>query len=218
MVQLRPARPEDAAPLAALKLVTFRETFLEEGFAIPYPPADLARFEAASYTLPVVAAEIADPAKRNWVAEAEDGRLIGYAQVGPCKLPHPDATERHGELYQLYVLRAAWGMRLGGGLLGLAMRHLAATRPGLPLWLGVWSGNARAQAVYRQKGFEKVGEYRFKVGDITRALRADYLAEVRNWMAHSGLRQQVCLYERPAHRWSPIMRSAASSTRTSRCC
>src|SRR4051812_16380691 len=46
MVQIRPARLEDAAVLAALKLVTFRQTFLQEGFGIPYPAADLAEFEA----------------------------------------------------------------------------------------------------------------------------------------------------------------------------
>lgn len=159
---IRIARPGDAAALAALKLTTFRETFLEEGFAIPYPPADLAIFEAGSYSLPSIAAELADAGRRNWVAEA-DGRLLGYAQVGPCKLPHPEAGEEQGELYQLYVLREAQGMKLGKALLDAALGHLAETRPG-PVWLGVWSGNDKAQAVYAARGFEKVGEYRFKVG------------------------------------------------------
>lgn len=159
---IRIARPGDAAALAALKLRTFRETFLEEGFAIPYPPADLAIFEADSYSELSIAAELADPGRRTWVAEA-DGRLLGYAQVGPCKLPHPEAGEEQGELYQLYVLREAQGMKLGKALLDAALGHLADTRPG-PVWLGVWSGNDKAQAVYAARGFEKVGEYRFKVG------------------------------------------------------
>jgi len=163
MIQIRPARADDAAALAALKLVTFRQTFLEEGFAIPYPPADLAAFEAESYSAETVAAEIADPARQNWVVEDGGGGLIGYAQVGPCKLPHPEASLAHGELYQLYVDRDAQGLKLGGKLLALAIEHLAATRPG-PIWLGVWSGNEKAQAVYLAKGFAKVGEYRFKVG------------------------------------------------------
>ena len=78
-------------------------------------------------------------------------------------MPHPEASLAHGELYQLYVDRDAQGLKLGGKLLALAMEHLAATRPG-PIWLGVWSGNEKAQAVYLAKGFAKVGEYRFKVG------------------------------------------------------
>jgi ribosomal protein S18 acetylase RimI-like enzyme len=162
MVQIRPARPDDVPALAGLKLVTFRETFLDEGFGIPYPPADLAAFEADSYSEASVAAEIASHDRQNWVAE-DGGRLIGYAQVGPCKLPHPEASPHHGELYQLYVRREAQGLKLGRNLLELAIDHLAATRPG-PIWLGVWSGNEKAQEVYLAKGFAKVGEYRFKVG------------------------------------------------------
>lgn len=160
---IRPARPEDAAPLAKLKLDSFRETFLEGGFAIPYPPHELARFESESYDVDVVAGELADGRKASWVAE-RDGRLLGYAQVGFCKLPHPEARPEQGELYQLYVLREAQGLRLGGALLTQALDHLATTRPG-PVWLGVWSGNVKAQEVYLAKGFAKVGDYRYRVGE-----------------------------------------------------
>lgn len=160
---LRPARQADAEPLAALKRETFRETFVDGGFAIPYPPADLARFEAANYSSKRVAAELADPEKMSWVAES-NGRLLGYAHVGPTKLPHPDARPDDGELYQLYVRNEAQGLKLGARLLAVALDYLAETRPG-PAWLGVWSGNLRAQAIYAATGFEKVGEYDFPVGD-----------------------------------------------------
>lgn len=159
---IRPARPDDAPALARLKLDSFRETFLEGGFAIPYPADELAAFERESYDESVVAAELADPKKATWIAEL-DGRLLGYAQVGYCKLPHPEVRPEHGELYQLYVLREAQGLRLGGGLLAVALEHLAEKRPG-PVWLGVWSGNVKAQQVYNAKGFAKVGDYRFRVG------------------------------------------------------
>ena len=162
MYQIRLACPEDVAALSRLKLETFRETFLD-GFGIPYPPADLAIFEAKSYGLDAVAAELADPDITTWVAQDEGGGLVGYAKVGPCHLPHPEARPEHGELYQLYLRGRAQGSGLGGQLLALALDHLAATRPG-PVWLGVWSGNLKAQAVYARHGFEKVGEYRFPVG------------------------------------------------------
>jgi ribosomal protein S18 acetylase RimI-like enzyme len=158
---IRSALPTDAERLAALKLETFRETFID-GFAIPYPAADLAIFEAASYSPAAVAGELADPGRRNWVAEV-DGRLLGYAQVGPCKLPHPEVSPDHGELYQIYVRGAAQGLGLGRRLLTIALDHLAETRPG-PVWLGVWSGNLKAQEVYRKAGFTKVGDYEFPVG------------------------------------------------------
>lgn len=161
MTQIRLARPGDAAPLAALKLATFRETFID-GFRIPYPPDELALFEASAYGPARVAAELADPACTNWVVEG-GGTLLGYAQVGPCKLPHPDVPPGAGELYQLYLLNAAKGLGLGRKLLDEALDHLAATRSG-PVWLGVWSGNHAAQNFYARKGFAKVGEYPFPVG------------------------------------------------------
>ncbi|MET0374825.1 MAG: GNAT family N-acetyltransferase [Rhizorhabdus sp.] len=163
MVQIRFAHAEDASALAALKLETFRQTFLDGGFGIPYPPADLAAFEAESYAPGRVAAELRDPERRSWVAEDRDGRLLGYAQVGPCKLPHPEAGGEQGELYQLYILRQAQGQKLGKQLLDVALAYLTDSRPG-PVWLGVWSGNEKAQAVYAARGFERVGDYRFKVG------------------------------------------------------
>lgn len=175
MALIRLARPDDRAALSRLKLETFRETFVEE-FAIPYPPDDLAVFEEQAYGEATIAAELANPELTVWVAEdADTGALVGYAKVGPCHLPHPEARPEHGELYQLYVRRSAQGTGLGARLLTTALDHLAATRPG-PLWLGVWSGNHRAQAVYGKRGFHMVGEYRFPVGawlDVDYIFRRD---------------------------------------------
>ncbi|MDI1297027.1 MAG: GNAT family N-acetyltransferase [bacterium] len=162
---IRPAVPDDAAALSNLKLTAFRETFLD-GFAIPYPSADLARFEAETYGLDRVMRELADPAHATWVAGADDGRLLAYAHVGPCTLPHPQASAQQGEIYQLYALNAAQGQGVGRALMDVALDWLAATMPG-PVWLGVWSGNERAQAVYARRGFEKVGDYGFRVGGWT---------------------------------------------------
>jgi diamine N-acetyltransferase len=158
---IRPARLEDAEALAALKLATFRETFLE-GFGIPYPADDLQRFEQAYYAPNVVAAGLTDPAKATWVIE-HGGELTGYAHVGPAKLPHPDLRASDGELYQIYLRRSSQGLGLGKQLLEVALAHLTKTRPG-PIWLGVWSGNHKAQAIYKARGFTHVGEYCFPVG------------------------------------------------------
>lgn len=161
-MHLRPAGPADAWPLAALKRATFRETFVE-GFAIPYPADELALFEAQTYSPAAVAAELADPATAQWVVEAADGALVGYAKAGACALPHPDVAPGAAELKQLYLREAAQGRGLGLALFDTAMAHLAAARPG-PVWLGVWSGNFRAQTFYTDRGFAPVGTYRFRVG------------------------------------------------------
>ncbi|KQN04764.1 acetyltransferase [Sphingobium sp. Leaf26] len=165
MLTIRSAVPSDAAVLSVLKLTAFRQTFLDD-FAVPYPPADLAVFEQDSYGVERVAAELADPSHATWVAETADGQMLAYAHVGPCKLPHPDASADQGELYQLYALYAAQGQGIGRALMDVALDWLAAEMPG-PVWLGVWSGNERAQAVYAKRDFVKVGDYGFRVGAWT---------------------------------------------------
>lgn len=36
--------------------------------------------------------------------------------------------------------------------------------PAAPVWLGVWSGNTKAQALYQRRGFRQVSTYGFRVG------------------------------------------------------
>ncbi|HWU01185.1 MAG TPA: GNAT family N-acetyltransferase [Novosphingobium sp.] len=160
---IRPAQAADADALAALKLATFHQTFGAEGFAIPYPPADLAVFVAQTYSPEQAAAEIADPAHRTWVAHDEDGALLAYAHVGPCKLPVEGVAPGDGELYQLYLLRSVQGTGLARRLFDTAMGWLEAR--GGQIWIGVWSGNIRAQRFYAGCGFEPVATYQFPVGE-----------------------------------------------------
>ena len=160
-IELRPAKPEDAAALAALAYATFRETFLE-GFAIPYPPEDLAAFVETAYAADAFARRLTDPLLATWIAERA-GAPVGYASAGPCGLPHPDARPEQGELHRLYVLSAAQGRGLGRQMMEAALAWMQAHRPG-PVWIGVWSGNLKAQRMYAAYGFRKVGDYQFPVG------------------------------------------------------
>lgn len=161
---IRRAAPADASALAVLKRRTFRETFVDGPVSIEYSAENLAVFERESYGEDVVAAQLLDERRAHWVAQASDGGLVGYAHAGPCKLPHEEARPEQGELYQLYVTEHCQGTGLGRALLDHAIEWLAEHMPG-PVWLGVFSGNHRAQAVYAARGFTKVGEYQFKVGD-----------------------------------------------------
>ncbi len=159
---IRPAAPHDATALSALSHQTFEETFIE-GFAIPYPPEDMAAFVEGSYSLEATVARLADPAQMTWIAEV-GGRALGYANAGPCHLPHPDAHDSHGELYRIYVAREAQGLGLGKRLLDTSLAWLEDRFAGAPIWLGVWSGNVKAQTLYHAYGFAKAGEYEFPVG------------------------------------------------------
>ena len=158
---IRRAEVADAPRLADLGRETFFETFIE-GFGIPYPPEDLAAYVARVYTSDAFLARIDDPEQAVWLAGPAE-RPLAYAVAGPCGLPHPLARARHGELKLLYVRREGQGQGLGPALLDTALAWLEKDGP-RALWIGVWSGNTRAQRLYAARGFAKAGEYDFPVG------------------------------------------------------
>lgn len=154
---IRRATAGDAETLSVLGARTFRETF-----AHLYAPEDLETFLAEAYGLERTRADLDDPAKAAWLAEA-DGQAIGYALAGPCQLPHNAVTPACGELKRIYFLKAHQGGGLGGRLFAEVMAWL--TRDGArDIWIGVWSENHGALRFYERQGFTKVGEYGFAVG------------------------------------------------------
>jgi ribosomal protein S18 acetylase RimI-like enzyme len=158
---IRPARTEDAQQLADLGRETFIDTFVT-GFGIPYPEADLTAFLNASFNADTIRAKLAEPGAAWWVAE-RDGALLAFANTGPNTLPHPDGKPSQAELRRLYVSKAAQGLGLGTRLLNVSLEWMEANTDG-PLWIGVWSGNLKAQKLYSAYGFEKAGEYQYPVG------------------------------------------------------
>jgi len=155
---LRRATVDDAHTLSRLGSETFAQTFGDS-----YRPKDLDQFLQQSYSPASFAKALGQSVYQIWIAEHR-GVPIGYAQCGPCKLPHPEASPSHGELQRLYVLQEYHGCGVGTQLLNTALAELARAYPG-PLWVGVWSENHGAQRLYARYGFEKVGEYGFPVGE-----------------------------------------------------
>lgn len=160
---IRRAELADAHTLSELGRRTFIETFVE-GFAVGYPPGDLAPFLESAYAPAAIASTLEDPLCAAWIAE-RGGVALAYATAGPNGLPHPEATRDDGELYRLYVAREAQGTGLGRMLLDTALAWLERDGP-RRLWIGVWSGNLNAQRLYARYGFGKVGEYEFPVGRV----------------------------------------------------
>jgi GNAT superfamily N-acetyltransferase len=160
---IRPATEADAEALAVLGRQTFVDTFVDAaGFAIPYPADDLQTFLEASFSADAVRAKLNEPGAAWWVAE-RDGDLLAFANTGPNTLPHPEARPGNAELRRLYVSKAAQGLGLGTKLLAVALEWMESHTDG-PLWIGVWSGNVKAQKLYQAHGFEKAGEYEYPVG------------------------------------------------------
>lgn len=152
-------RPATDADLPAIDRV-FRTAFCDT-FAHLYAPEDLASF-LDQFTPEAWAQEFGRADHAFQVGEM-DGALVGYAKIGPNKLPH---LEQDGtiELKQLYLLKAARGTGLAAELMNWAMAE-ARARGAARMALSVWSENWRAQAFYKRFGFEDRGPYTFMVGN-----------------------------------------------------
>ncbi|HEX2800473.1 MAG TPA: GNAT family N-acetyltransferase [Phenylobacterium sp.] len=155
---IRRAGSADAEALATIGAATFVETF-----GHLYPAADLEAFLLHAYGLDRIRADLADPAKASWIVEA-GGQAVGYALAGPCGLPHPLARPDDGEVNRLYLLKAWQNGGTGGRLFDALEAWLQKDGPRV-IWIGVWSGNHGAQRFYARRGFGRVGDYEFAVGN-----------------------------------------------------
>jgi ribosomal protein S18 acetylase RimI-like enzyme len=159
MTTVRRAVTGDVALLAKLAASTFTEAF-----GHLYDPKDLQAFLSSSRSEERYLRLLADQRMGLWIATVAQGEPIGYAVVGPCKLPVKNLESTAGEVQELYVLSDYHGQQLGTRLLTAALEWLTAERFA-PLYVGVWSENLGAQRLYQRFGFNKVGEYGFPVGD-----------------------------------------------------
>ena len=156
-LSIRKAQVVDAALLSDIGEKTFVETF-----GHLYPEADLAEYLALAYDLGDTQDSLAHPQKTSWLVE-DSGEVVGFATAGLCDLPHPDVGPRSYELKRFYLLKSRQNGGIGSTLFRVVMDWLLAQDP-RDLWIGVWSENTGAQRFYERHGFERVGEYGFRVG------------------------------------------------------
>jgi len=155
---IRSAGEADAPLLAEIGAATFVETF-----GHLYSNANLSRFLEDHHSAHVWQAILADEKCAAWLAFDRQGNSLAYALVGPCTLPVENLEANAGELSRLYVKRRAQGTGIGRALLDLALAKLEDDFEAV--YLSVWSENVRAQQIYAARGFRKVAEYKYMVGD-----------------------------------------------------
>ena len=159
-MQIIAPTPAHIPLLQRLMRTTFGDTF-----GHLYPPADLGHYLDTAYATAQLTSELADTRNFWRLILDDDGEALAYLECVPAHLPHPDCRTDHGEVERIYVLNSHQGRGLGKQLMQVAVDHLDERYGAAPQWLGVWSENRRAQALYRAFGFEKVGEYEFLVGE-----------------------------------------------------
>lgn len=168
---LRPATPDDTAPLAQLG----RDSFIA-AFGHLYRPEDLNTFLEQAYSLAAVAEEIADSEITHCLAVADDGALAGYAKIRQPSpyAEHSDAA-RPLSLGQLYCDPARTGAGIGAQLMDWVLAQ-SRERGCDAVQLSVWSENLGAQRFYARYGFAKIADIHFWVGSQR---DEEYLFEVR---------------------------------------
>lgn len=154
----RDAREADAAALADIGRDTFVETF-----GHLYPPPGLKRYLEETYSVEKMAEDLRDPDVEIRMAFSGK-RMLAYCKIGPVKLPADIGPDPALELHRVYVYQAGQGVGVGRILLAWATER-ARQRGAKNLFLGVWEGNSRAIALYESRGFQKLGTYKFKVGE-----------------------------------------------------
>ncbi|MEZ6133729.1 MAG: N-acetyltransferase [Pirellulaceae bacterium] len=157
-LEIRAPTLHDASRLAALGRDTFIETF-----GHLYPQADLDRHLEQVYSLQAIEQELRDPNLTFQVID--DGReLVGFVKVGEVHVPVNERSQRAMELRQLYVRQRLIGRGLGTKLMAWADTEFTRCQTD-EVYVSVFSENSRAIAFYQKYGFEKIGEYGYRVGD-----------------------------------------------------
>jgi len=143
--------------LSRLGCHTFTETF-----GHLYKASDLSAFLDASHSEARYRELFAGGEHGIWIATV-DGEDAGYCVAGPNGLPAPGAPENAGELARLYFLLAYQRMGLGGRMLDIALEWLEERYD--RIFLSVYAENFAAQQLYRRRGFVKVHDYFYMVGE-----------------------------------------------------
>ena len=133
-VSVRPARPDDAAEIARVQVVTWRTAY-----RALLPPAVLDDWDAASATASWRAAVASPPTPAHGVLVAlERNSVVGFAAFAPAELTPGEVTDPAGPTAELSTLlvEPRWGRRGHGSRLLAAVADVA--RGGGAARLQVW--------------------------------------------------------------------------------
>lgn len=157
---IHPCTLADAERLALVGQATFLETF-----AGILDGSDVLHHCATQHAPALYREWLAQPTTRAWLATVAPGRApVGYLLMMPSRLPVAAPRADDLEIKRIYLLQRFRGGGTGRQLVEQALteaRRLGSRR----VLLGVYAGNAAAQAFYARLGFVPAGRRSFRVGD-----------------------------------------------------
>jgi ribosomal protein S18 acetylase RimI-like enzyme len=106
--------------------------------------------------------------------DSTTNEIVGFILCGENSLPiveelyphdNTDLTKKNGELKKLYIRPHLFGKGIAEKLTDVALAWFKSKGYEDRIFLSVFSENFRAQKFYARKGFQKIGEYFFPIGD-----------------------------------------------------
>jgi diamine N-acetyltransferase len=157
-VDIRFAKPEDAALIADMSRKAFYDTFAKDN-----TPTDMELFMEKQFSKEKLMDEVKQDSQFFLLAY-KDGEPAGYAFL---RKTVPEGIESDGkwmEISRIYVLKQFIGIGAGSALMqsciDFAKEHDASV-----VWLGVWENNLPAIAFYHRWGFKKFSTHPFRLGN-----------------------------------------------------
>lgn len=148
-INIRYASADDAELLTALARETFHDAF---SVYPQMPPADLASYLKAEFTVANLAAQLADETSFFLLAE-HAGVAVGYAKMEVHQGMPGVQLNNPIKLRRLYCSQRFLGMGVGASLMERCVIE-AANRKHDGIYLTVWEHNHQAQVFYRQWSYE----------------------------------------------------------------
>ncbi len=158
-ITLRKANASDAAIIALLGRLTFRETF---GALFAGREDELQTYLDQTFSVTKIASSINKPQNHYYLA------LLDELPVGYAKHKHPSANPlindpAPAQLQKIYVLSEFIAHHIGHALLDAVMQAAVATQIRV-MWLTVLDSNDRAIRFYERHGWTSAGKAIFAIG------------------------------------------------------
>ena len=160
-VAFRAGRPDDALCVGVLAMQVFLDTYATEGIQ-----PDLACEVLNEYMPQAFERRLSHEAQVFLLAERQ-GSLVAFAELAlnnPCPVEASDGES--AEVVRLYVQSPFQAKGIGSALLE-RLEDVAVRRGIVTLWLSAWSGNGRALAFYRGRGYGDIGVVNHEIRDRT---------------------------------------------------
>lgn len=151
-------QPDQIDELVALSRETFQATFEDSN-----TEENMQKFLDDHYNHDRLLRELETPGSFFYFVY-EDGQLAGYLKLNVNTAQSERVDDNGLEVERIYLKKDFQGRGIGSRLLDHAEAQARKWHKHA-IWLGVWEHNEKAKDIYAHKGYQKIGQHEFVVGD-----------------------------------------------------